>query len=104
VREVVQVKRYRGNIQRPVLDALRGCLHRFGGVRGTIISTGGFSKGTRDAAFEHGAAPITLIDGDKLVDLLIEHQLGARKKVIEILELDAMTLVSEDAQGEESDI
>ena len=30
----------------------------------------------------------TLIDGGKLVDLLIEHELGVRKKSIEILELD----------------
>jgi len=29
-----------------------------------------------------------LIDGGKLVDLLIEHELGVRKKSIEILELD----------------
>lgn len=95
VREVVQVKRHRHNIQRPVLDALRGSLHRFGAVRGTIITTSGFSKGTRNAAFERGAAPITLIDGDKLVDLLIEHELGVRKKAIEILELDEQALFSE---------
>ena len=63
VREVVQVKRHKGNINRTVLDQLRGCLHRFDAVRGTIITTGGFSKGTTQAAFERGAAPITLIDG-----------------------------------------
>jgi len=100
VREVVQVKRHRQNIQRPVLDALRGSLHRFGAVRGTIITTAGYSKGTRDAAFEHGAAPITLIDGEKVLDLLIEHELGVRKKGIEILELDEQTLLGE---GEESE-
>lgn len=100
VREVVQVKRHRSNIQRPVLDALRGSLHRFGAVRGTIINTSGFSTGTRNAAFERGAAPITLIDGDKLVDLLIEHQLGVRKKAIEILELDETTLLSESEEEE----
>ena len=100
VREVVQVKRHRSNIQRPVLDALRGSLHRFGAVRGTIINTSGFSKGTRDAAFERGAAPITLIDGDKLIGLMIEHQLGVRKKAIEILELDETTLLSEDEEEE----
>jgi len=98
VREVVQVKRHRRNIQRPVLDALRGSLHRFGAVRGTIINTSGFSKGTRDAAFEPGAAPITLIDGERLVELLIEHQLGVRKKTIDILELDETTLVSEEEE------
>ena len=101
VREVVQVKRHRRNIQRPVLDALRGSLHRFGAVRGTIINTSGFSKGTRNAAFERGAAPITLIDGEKLIDLLIEYQLGVRRKCIELLEVDEITLLSEH-EAEES--
>lgn len=101
VREVVQVKRHRSNIRRPVLDALRGSLHRFGAVRGTIINTSGFSRGTRDAAFEPGAAPITLIDGERLIDLMIEHQLGVRKKAIDILELDETTLLIEDEEESE---
>ena len=88
VKEVVQVKRHRPRIQRTVLDALRGSLHRFGAVRGTIITTGDFSRGTREAAFEAGAAPITLIDGDKLIDLLIEHGIGVRKREVELLEVD----------------
>jgi restriction system protein len=98
VQEVIQVKRQRNNIQRPVLDALRGSLHRFRADRGTIISTGGFSKGTVDAAIELGAAPITLIDGHKLVELLIEHGIGVKKKPIEIWELDASAF---DAESEE---
>ena len=88
VREVIQVKRYRKNIRRPTLDALRGSLHRFKAFRGTIITTSGFTKGTRDAAFELGAAPITLIDGEKLVELLIDHDIGVRRKRIEVWELD----------------
>ena len=41
-----------------------------------------------EAAFAQGAAPITLIDGDKLVDLLIEHGIGVRKRAIEVLTFD----------------
>jgi restriction system protein len=89
VREVVQVKRHRANISRPVLDQLRGSLHRFDAVRGTIITTGGFSRGTMQAAFERGAAPITLIDGGKLVDLLIEYEIGVTKSPVEYIEFDA---------------
>ncbi len=95
VREVIQVKRVRGNIARPVLDALRGSLHRFEAVRGTIITTGGFSKGTREAAFEAGAAPITLIDGEKLLDLLIEHGIGVRVRKAELWELDPESFLGE---------
>lgn len=92
VREVVQAKRYRGNIGRPVLDGLRGSLHRFRAVRGTIITTGGFSKGTEQAAFEVGAAPITLIDGERLLDLLIEYSIGIRKRQVEYFEFDESDL------------
>ena len=89
VREVVQAKRHRSAIQRKDLDALRGSLYRFNAVRGTIVTTARFAKGAQEAAFATGAAPITLIDGDKLVDLLIEHGIGVRKRTIELLELDA---------------
>lgn len=88
VTEVVQVKRTVGNVGRPVLDALRGSLHRFRADRGTIITTGGFSPGTVKAAIELGAAPITLIDGKKLVELMIQHGIGVRKKAVELWELD----------------
>ena len=54
VREVVQAKRHRRTIQRKELDALRGSLHRFNAVRGTIIATSQFAKGTKEAAFEGG--------------------------------------------------
>lgn len=105
VREVIQVKRHKATIQRTVLDALRGSLHRFSAVRGTIITTGTFSAGTRKAAFELGAAPITLIDGVMLIDLLIEHSIGVHKKAVEILELDesAFAEIEDQATNEEVD-
>lgn len=99
VREVVQVKRHRRTIQRRDLDALRGSLYRFNAVRGTIFTTSWFSKGTRDAAFAKGVAPITLVDGDKLVDLLIEHSLGVRKRPIELLEVDAEAIAAIDTDS-----
>ena len=86
--EVVQVKRHARNIQRTVMDALRGSLHRFGAVRGTIITTGGFARGTKDAAFEPGAPPITLIDGQRLIDLMLEHDIGVHKRRVELLEVE----------------
>lgn len=99
VREVVQVKRHKGNLSRPVLDQLRGSLHRFNAVRGTIISTGNFSKGMTDAAFERGAAPITLIDGDKLLELLIEYGLGVQSYSVEYLQFDPSNLPSAEVES-----
>jgi restriction system protein len=88
INEVIQAKRQRANIQRPVLDMLRGSLHRFKAQKGTIITTGDFGKGVKDAAFELGAAPITLINGDTLIDLLIQHEIGVKKKTVEYFEVD----------------
>lgn len=80
VKEVIQVKRFtKGNVQRPVLDSLRGSLHRFDAFQGTIITLSDFAKGARDAAYEKGAAPITLINGEKLIDMLIEKELVIKK-------------------------
>lgn len=94
VREVVQVKRHRRPVQRKDLDALRGSLYRFNAIRGTIVTTSRFAKGTQQAAFVTGTAPITLIDGDKLIDLLIKHSIGVRRLPIKLLEVDAEALAA----------
>lgn len=99
VREVVQVKRHKPTIQRRVLDELRGSLHRFNAMRGTIITVGKFSRGAELAAFERGAAPITLIDGDRLIDLLIEHEIGVRKRTVQLLEFEPADFT--ETEGEE---
>ena len=88
IREVIQAKRHKRTIQRKDLAALRGSLYRFDAVRGTIITTSKYSSGTEEAAFATGVAPITLIDGEKLIDLLVEHGIGVRKRPIEMLEFD----------------
>ena len=90
VREVVQVKRQHRAIHRPILDALRGSLHRFDAVRGTLITTSTFSKGTQAAAFERGAAPVTLIDGDRLIDLLMNHEIGVKPIPLKLWQVDPL--------------
>ncbi|MDP7639062.1 MAG: UvrD-helicase domain-containing protein, partial [Candidatus Hydrogenedentes bacterium] len=70
ITEVVQVKRQQGSIGRPILDQLRGALPYHKAIRGTLITLGDFSRGCTEAALFPGAAPITLINGDKLLDLL----------------------------------
>lgn len=86
--EVVQVKRHQGNIGRPVLDQLRGALPYHKALRGTIITLGNFSQGCVDAALFPGAAPIGLINGEKLLDLLIENEIGIQKRTVALHELD----------------
>lgn len=89
VTEVVQVKRHAGSVGRPVVDQLRGALPYHKAIRGTIITTGKFASNCEQAAIFPGASPITLIDGDRLLELLIEHEVGVSKsKRIELLELN----------------
>lgn len=88
ITEVVQVKRHKSNVSRPTIDQLRGALPYFKAIRGTIMTTSNFTKGCNDFAFYPGAAPITLIDGEGLLDLLIEHQIGIFRQPKEVLEID----------------
>jgi len=86
VRIAAQVKRWKRNIQAPVVQQVRGSLGAH--EQGLIITTGGFSKGARKEARRPDAAPVALIDGDQLVDLLIQHELGVRRLPFDLLHLE----------------
>ncbi|MBY5940311.1 restriction endonuclease [Halomonas sp. DP5N14-9] len=89
ITEVVQVKRQQGTITRPVVDQLRGALPYHKAIRGTLMTLGKFASSCEQAALFPGAAPITLIDGERLIEILIENQVGIRKsRPVELLELD----------------
>jgi restriction system protein len=88
IKEVVQVKRQQGSITRPIIDQLRGALPYHQAIRGTVITLGRFAKGCEDAALFPGAAPITLIDGDKLMELLLKHGVGVKKRPQTLIEID----------------
>lgn len=100
IKEVVQVKRHKGNITRPVLDQLRGALPYHSAIRGTIITTGDFAKGCKEAALFPGAAPITLINGDKLIELLLKHEVGVKKKPQTLIEIDDSVFAATDPETE----
>jgi len=75
-------------------------LHRFDAFQGTIITLSDFSKGTKNAAFERGAPPITLINGDKLIELLIENGIVIKKKHIEYIMVDENYFTDNEEQEE----
>jgi restriction system protein len=100
ITEVVQVKRTESNITRPIIDALRGALPYHKAIRGTIISLGGFAKGAKEGALFVGAAPITLIDGKHLLDLCVKHEVGVKRRSVEIYEIDE-AFFAENFVGEE---
>lgn len=88
VKEVVQVKRVTGTTGRPVIDQLRGVLPLHGAIRGTVITLGTFAAGAKEVAVFVGAAPITLIDGETLIDLLIEHEVGVLPRTVPVYDVD----------------
>ncbi len=100
ITEVIQVKRYQNTIQRHILDQLRGALPYHKALRGTIITLSRFSSGCIEAALYPGAAPIGLIDGEKLLDLLFKHDIGLKKRSLDLYELDEEYLTTPDDLGE----
>ena len=86
IKLAVQAKRWKANVQSPVVQQLRGSLGT--DERGLIVTTSNFSKGARDEATRSSShTPIDLIDGDQLVSLLVEYNLGVRKNRYQLLEL-----------------
>jgi restriction system protein len=84
-RMAVQVKRWRQNVQAPVVQQVRGSLGAH--EQGLIITTGGFSSGARDEAEVPDRDPVALMDGDQLVALLVQHNLGVRREPYSLLHL-----------------
>lgn len=88
VGEFIQAKRSRNLVQHNDLNALRDALYQFKAVRGTIITTSKFAQEAVDAAVDHGNVPITLIDGTRLINLLVKHGIGVKKRNLELLDVD----------------
>lgn len=84
-RMIAQVKHYGGDrlVYQRSLDELRGACLRVGASQGLLVTTSGFSPVA--AAANHRppssplAAPLTLIAGQQLVDLLLTYQVGIRR-------------------------
>ena len=95
----VQVKRYAGNVSDRVVRELRGAI----GVheRGLIITTGGFSKDAINEAQAPDRVPISLVDGEKLVELMVQKGLGVVSESRQILDLDlaALEAVADETAG-----
>ena len=96
----VQVKRWKHNVQTPVVTQLRGSLGPH--EQGLIITTSDFSKGAIKEASDPYKAPIALMNGKELVDLMVEYQVGIKKKDISVLEFDESDKLLEEVLGKET--
>jgi restriction system protein len=70
-----QCKRYKGTVGPDKVRDFRGAMAGRGD-KGLLITTGNFTAEATKEATRDGAPPIDLIDGERLCNLLKEHQLG----------------------------
>jgi inner membrane protein len=73
---IAQVKQYRRVVSRRFVDELRGAMLRLGAEQGLLLTTSRFSRVAHEAAEDSNVAPITLIEGDGVLDLLFAYRIG----------------------------
>ena len=88
IKMAVQAKKWKlkNNIQAPAIQQVRGSLRVH--EQGLIITTSGFSKGAIKEAHQADKIFIALMDGDELVKLLMEHDIGVRRTLHDLFEID----------------
>lgn len=82
----VQVKRWRNNVQRSSISELRGSLRPH--QTGLFITTSDYSKPSIEEANDPYKAPISLINGKELVDILCEYGIGVTSEEVVIYDID----------------
>ncbi len=84
-----QCKRYKSTVSPSAIRDFRGAMVGRAD-KGIIITTGTFSNEARLEASRDGAPPLDLINGDELVQMLKEYQLGitVKEKIVEEISVD----------------
>ena len=84
-----QCKRYKDSVGSPVVRDFRGAMVGRAD-KGIIMTTGTFSRDAKLEALRDGATPLDLIDGDELVRMLKEHQIGIKteQKMVELVQVN----------------
>jgi len=78
---VFQCKRYKETVSPHHVRDFRGAMQGRG-EKGLIITTGRFTKESKNEASRDGVTPIELIDGDRLVELFEKHRLGLKPVIV----------------------
>jgi len=88
VKTVIQVKRYAplNKINGAVITQLRGSAEV--GQRGLVITTSDFTKDGVDETQAPNKMPVSLVNGEKRIQLLIKHGVGIKRKEIVVFSLD----------------
>jgi restriction system protein len=73
---IAQIKQYKRVVSRRFIDELRGAMLRLGAGQGLLITMSKFSQVAHQAARDSVVAPITLIEGEEILDLLFAYRIG----------------------------
>lgn len=88
VKTVIQAKRFKkgNNIPGKIITQLRGSAEV--DQRGLVITTSDFTKDAQEEAKAPNKMPVSLVNGEKLLSLLIKHGVGVKIEPIPIYSLD----------------
>ncbi len=76
---IAQVKQYKRTVSRRFVDELRGAMLRLGAGQGLLLTLSKFSQVAHQAAQDSPVAPITLIEGEGILDLLFAYRIGVHE-------------------------
>jgi restriction system protein len=83
----IQAKRWQSTVGRPDLQAFYGALAGQKAKRGVFITTSGFTAQAID--FGKSVDGIVLVDGKRLVNLMIEYEVGVSSRLLKVPKLDS---------------
>ncbi len=84
----IQAKRWTGSVGRDVVQQFVGSMDYYRAKKGVILTTSTFTKDAAEFVHRIEGKKVVLIDGERLAELMIEHNLGVtRTKTYELKEV-----------------
>lgn len=84
----VQVKQFKDNIGSPAMRNFIGALQQHHYQTGLFITTSDFASGAADLANEQEDRPISLVNGEELIQMMIEQEIGVTEVDEDSFEMD----------------
>ncbi|MFN3151827.1 restriction endonuclease [Bremerella sp.] len=78
----IQAKRWQGTVGRPVVQAFVGSMDLIRAKKGVILTTGRFSDDAKTFVDRIEGKRVVLIDGKRLAEFMIEHDVGVTTKTV----------------------
>ncbi len=99
MRVAFQCKRWtRASVGRPEIDKFRGAIQGEY-EQGILFTTAQFSAGAKQVSIRRGAVPVILIDGSRIVDLMIEKGFGVEYESLPVYTYALDTIIAEDEEA-----